>query len=202
MKNKNFVLLDKNDIIMNIETTIDSNFNVVDLSESQKIEFNFDIPNNKKIKINWLSMSKNINKKINITITTNGKNNNIDLNSNSLLYENSNISFNVCAKNKSEYENSINLKISALLNDDKSKFSACPIFDFTTNSINAKHSVNVGGLNKEELSYIMSRGINENIAKKILITSKIESVVQFLDKKQKQIVNSMISKITGTQYGC
>ena len=147
-------------------------------------------------------MSKNINKKINITITTNGKNNNIDLNSNSLLYENSNISFNVCAKNKSEYENSINLKISALLNDDKSKFSTCPIFDFTTNSIDAKHSVNVGGLNKEELSYIMSRGINENIAKKILITSKIESVVQFLDKKQKQIVNSMISKITGTQYGC
>ena len=37
---------------MNIETTIDSNFNVVDLSESQKIEFYFDIPNNKKIKIN------------------------------------------------------------------------------------------------------------------------------------------------------
>jgi Fe-S cluster assembly scaffold protein SufB len=63
----------------------------------------------------------------------------------------------------------IKQQINGILLDNNSTIYAEPSLIIGNNKLKADHEVNIGGINKENLFYLMSRGINETKAKKILI---------------------------------
>lgn len=205
MKTNSILFLDEHVDAINQIFTCNENNNwcFVDLSTSDKIDIKLDITNDQSIKINWLTINnQDIDKKVNVHINLINDSNNVLFNSHTLLYGKSKVFFKVYVTNESNRNNKVNIKISSIINNDLAKFSACPIFDFSTNNIDAKHSVNIGGLNKDELCYLMSRGVDENLAKFLLIKSKINIVLDLLDDSKKNMLSKRINEIVGIEDEC
>jgi Fe-S cluster assembly scaffold protein SufB len=60
-------------------------------------------------------------------------------------------------------------QVNGIILDNESSITALPSLLIGNNNIKADHEVNIGGINKENLFYLMSRGIKEQDARKILI---------------------------------
>ncbi len=77
--------------------------------------------------------------------------------------------------------------------DKKCKASASPILKIDENDTNASHAAAVGKINDEHLFYLMSRGINENEAKRLITLGYLYPVLSFFfDKETKQEVEKCI----------
>ncbi|MDR2568390.1 MAG: SufD family Fe-S cluster assembly protein [Mycoplasmataceae bacterium] len=63
----------------------------------------------------------------------------------------------------------VSQKIIGVLTTKNSSIKATPIMNVYNNQVNAEHEVNVGYLNKEEIFYLMSKGVKKSKATKILI---------------------------------
>jgi Fe-S cluster assembly scaffold protein SufB len=62
----------------------------------------------------------------------------------------------------------ISQEINGLIINDGS-IDALPILKIKNNKVNASHSINIGGINKNELFYLLTKGIDKNNATAIII---------------------------------
>ncbi|MGR3178661.1 MAG: Fe-S cluster assembly protein SufD [Candidatus Anammoxibacter sp.] len=86
-----------------------------------------------------------------------------------------------------------------LLLSDNAKADSIPVLEIEADEIKATHGVTVGQVDKEQMFYLMSRGLNESDAKKLIADGFFESIINmvtqeyardslrhFIDKKRKR----------------
>lgn len=79
--------------------------------------------------------------------------------------------------------------------DKKCKAAASPILKIDENDVEASHSASVGKVNEEHLFYLMSRGINENDAKRLITLGYLNPVLPFIfDEATRNDVEQSILK--------
>lgn len=79
-------------------------------------------------------------------------------------------------------KNQINQTINGLIFDNDSEIKALPCLDIYTNTINAKHTVNIGQVDPEIIFYLNSKGLNNQQAYSFLIDSFIQQLKPMIDK--------------------
>lgn len=175
------------------EFIFDSNFSIVDLNKSNQIKFilqaNYE---NVSASFNLLLIAKDKQKRIDIECNLESFNNDLKINVFCLAFDNSKIKVFIKAKNTNKKKNDINIAINSVIFGDNSTFSACPIFDFNSNEINAKHSVKIGSLNDKEVNYLISRGISKENAKTMLLNGKIDAILKHLNSEDKMKIKNKI----------
>lgn len=88
---------------------------------------------------------------------------------------------------------SANQSAKIMVFDKECKASASPILKIDENDTNASHAAAVGKINDEHLFYLMSRGINENEAKRLITLGYLYPVLSFFfDKETKEEVEKCI----------
>lgn len=65
-----------------------------------------------------------------------------------------------------------------ILLSDTSYSKALPMLLCTEDDVEGEHSTATGKIDEEELFYLMSRGINDNDAKKIIVKAKFNSIIE------------------------
>ena len=68
--------------------------------------------------------------------------------------------------------------------DSKCKASASPILKIDDNDTNASHGASVGKINDEHLFYLMSRGIDENTAKRLITLGYLNPILPYFFDKE------------------
>jgi len=74
-----------------------------------------------------------------------------------------------------------------ILGEDTIKIS--PIMEVSTNEVMANHLVTIGSFNPEELFYLNSKGLSEKLAKDMLKTSFIWSVLPEYLRNKMEVIN-------------
>ena len=73
-----------------------------------------------------------------------------------------------------------------LLLSDNAKADSIPKLEIKADEVRATHGVTVGQVDKEQLFYLMSRGINEEDAKEMIVDGFLESIVGMADQTTEQ----------------
>lgn len=93
-------------------------------------------------------------------------------------------------KNKSINTNS-SQSIDAIILDDKSKIEMTPSLFINENEVFANHSSNISRINKDDLYYIMSKGISKKDAEKMYILSFL---MKQTPTEKKELIEQMIER--------
>jgi len=80
----------------------------------------------------------------------------------------------------------------ALLIDEKSISKTFPIMKIEENSVNIAHEARVGNIGEEQIFYLMSRGLSEENAKKMIVLGFIEPIVKALPLEYAVELNRLI----------
>ena len=83
----------------------------------------------------------------------------------------------------------------AILFSDKVKSYLIPSMEIDTNEVQAKHSASMGKIGEKELFYVMSRGISEEDAKKLIVEGFLGEVVNLFPKVSWLEVEDIIPKL-------
>lgn len=115
--------------------------------------------------------------KIHINVNMNGNNSSVSLKVHILnINDTSNIDVICDGLIKKSIDNELVEDLKGLIvNKDKIKIS--PNMEVYTDLVSANHLVTVGSFNKEELFYLISKGLSEKNAKKVIVESFINSVL-------------------------
>lgn len=70
-----------------------------------------------------------------------------------------------------------------LLLSDIAKAEVVPSLEIQENNIKAGHAATIGRINDQELFYLMSRGLSENIAKTLIVQGFIKSILNEFPEK-------------------
>jgi len=82
-----------------------------------------------------------------------------------------------------------------MLLSNKTKSKSLPMLLCTEEDVDGKHSSSVGKVNEKELFYIMSRGLNYDEARKLIVKAKCTNIInQLFDEDLK---NEILNKIDG-----
>ena len=80
--------------------------------------------------------------------------------------------------------------------DDGVDASSSPSLRIDENDVNASHAAIVGRLNEEHLYYLMSRGLSEDEARKLITYGYLSPIAQYFDlKTQEEIMNKIKSRL-------
>lgn len=79
-----------------------------------------------------------------------------------------------------------------LMMDNKSNASTLPSMDVSENDVKVSHEASVGKIGEEQLFYLMSRGLNEEDATKMIVSGFIEPVVKELPLEYAVELNKLI----------
>jgi Fe-S cluster assembly protein SufD len=79
-----------------------------------------------------------------------------------------------------------------LLINENAEADSIPILEIDNSEVNCKHATTISHLDKDRLFYLMSRGINEDIAKNELIKGFFNSLFINLSPEEKEILKKMI----------
>jgi len=77
-----------------------------------------------------------------------------------------------------------NMSEYTLLLSDKTRANAVPALEIETNNVRAKHAAAVGQIDKDQLFYLMSRGLNKTTAERLIVRGFFESVLQNVKLQQ------------------
>ena len=85
-----------------------------------------------------------------------------------------------------------------LMLSKKSRGDANPILLIDENDVTAGHAASVGRIDKQQLYYLTSRGLSENIAKRMIIKGFLESVITVIESdRTKKMLRSVIERSLG-----
>jgi len=84
------------------------------------------------------------------------------------------------------------VKCDGLLLDDKSNTVTLPSMQVSENSVDASHEAAVGKIGEEQLFYLMSRGLNEEEATKMIVLGYIEPLIKELPIEYAVELNRLI----------
>ena len=86
------------------------------------------------------------------------------------------------------------IKCDTIILDDKSKSDTIPKNIIENNLSYLEHEATVSKLDEEKLFYLMSRGLIENNAKRLIINANYNIVIdKILDEKTKELVRKEIN---------
>ncbi|MDP3918755.1 MAG: SufD family Fe-S cluster assembly protein [Nanoarchaeota archaeon] len=84
------------------------------------------------------------------------------------------------AKNCTGHQRSENILL-----DENAKCNAVPILEINNDDISCSHGVNFTTLNEEQLFYLNSRGLDDNLSKEMIILGFIEPIIKYIKDKEK-----------------
>ncbi len=84
------------------------------------------------------------------------------------------------------------VKCDGLMMDDNSKAFTYPSMEVSENNVKVSHEAVVGKVGEEELFYLMSRGLNESEAMKMIVAGFIEPIVKELPLEYAAELNKLI----------
>lgn len=181
--NKDLVIDIKDNSSLKLDT-----FNL--LNESRNIEIN--IFDNSIFEENLVIINKGINRFI-ITINMLGNNSTAKIKLR-VINTSSDDKIDIECNGKVESNTLNNILIEDLkgliINNETIKIS--PNIKVLTNEVEANHLVTIGAFDKEELFYLKSKGLSDNICKKLLIESFVTGIIS---EKNKEKIKMEVSKI-------
>ncbi len=184
------------DSIININS--DSNLNIIDIDDaSPSIDLTFNITAD--CFINFSSCTYASNKHIKINLNLMASNINVVLNLNSLTIGANKTDITLYAANKGDVRDvNIDMQVSGILSSPKGQMSCIPIYDFSTNLINATHGVTMGTFDEDQIFNLLTKGIAIDDAKTMIIWSKFNVALNALDERIKESYYQMILKMWKT----
>lgn len=197
-------ILNEHDFKLNLtlENNETKNLYFIDVLDMD-VDFNLTINLNKNNLVNCIFGSLNIKKyKKNINIYMNHNSDAsysycevFSINSG---HSNTNIDLSAKIENKSLNNNCIQIIKGILLSDD-CKIKGKPNLFIDSNNIKAKHSLAIGSLNKNHLFYLISKGINQENARKLIIMGFFNTLINKIDdsesEKKESLYNAIYKKI-------
>ena len=94
--------------------------------------------------------------------------------------------------NSGSVDSKSNVRCDGLIIGDKSKSITYPAMDVSEKEVDVSHEAVVGKIGEEDLFYLMSRGLSEEEATKMIVSGFIEPVVKELPLEYAMELNSLI----------
>jgi len=94
-----------------------------------------------------------------------------------------------------------NIKCDTLMMDHFSKSNTLPNIESQANDSEIAHEATVGKISEEQIFYLMSRGINEDAARQLIVSGFIEPIVKELPLEYAVELNRLIKLETGGRLG-
>jgi len=183
----NFTLIenDINNSILISNKKLTSNF--LDLTQKNlKVKQIFEI-NNSELTINFCSINSKYNKNFDLTFNFIGNNSKVIINFNTINYDFSNSIIKIKGQMLENFlDNKIHIDIQGFNIGKSCSITGLPIFIINSCELNATHSLNICKINKNELFYLLSKGLKENEAISMIIWSKFASC---LKNQSSKIIN-------------
>lgn len=82
----------------------------------------------------------------------------------------------------------------ALLLSKEAKAEAIPSLEIDENEVKAGHASTVGPVDPEQIFYLMSRGVTQTEAKRMVVQGYFHSVSELLPDKEQETLNTFLSK--------
>ena len=183
----------RNDSIINLKVIDKSKINLIILNKNYNVTINLEMLDNTTVEINSLGINSNINYNViqnnncnlkvvssiltkvdsinNINVNMIGNNNNTKFYTNGINLDNNKLYFNLNGIVKKDLIGCYLDEISKIINLGEGDSLIIPNLIIDTKEVIANHSAFIGTFNKDDLCYLMSRGINKNDAYKLLIKS-------------------------------
>lgn len=202
--NSNIEIDSNSNIILNLLVDSYDNFEInVNCKENSTFEFWVaDISlNNSNIKINinlngenskgeihFCSISdKNNLKKYSFNVNHNSQFTSSKILFNSVSKDNGDIKVNAITHIKENMKKSnASQNIRIILLDENSKGSGNPVLKIDNNDIKANHGCAIGNIKESDLFYLLSRGINEKDAKKLIVLGNLIPIINNFDEENKE----------------
>ncbi len=180
------------DINPNIVINDDVIFNIIDLHNTVlDIDLTFDVSSN--CIINFSSCTYDVDKQIKVRINLLKSNIDVKLNINSLTIGNVKTTIELCGTNPQKIcDSAIDMQVSGIISSAGGKISCVPMYDFSTNLINATHGVTMGTFSEEQLFNLLVKGIKINDAKTMIIWSKFNMSLDGISEQEKQSYYQLI----------
>lgn len=93
------------------------------------------------------------------------------------------------AKNTNTY-----FREDALLLSKQAKAEAIPSLEIDENEVKAGHASTVGPVDSEQVFYLMSKGIDQEAAKRLIVQGYFHSIFEQLPETEKEKLNTFLSK--------
>ena len=170
-----------------------SNINFIELGGKVKVSNYYSKLNEKSSENNFNSLyiGKNNDKlDLNYYINNNNKNTISNMNIVGVLKDNSYKAFKGIIDFSKDSKKSIGKELeNCILLSDKVISKSLPILLCHEEDVNGSHGVSTGKIDNEQLFYIMSRGISEEDAKKLIINANFNNIINNInDKKIKELI--------------
>lgn len=167
------------------------------LKEDANININVDIQKDVKFSLNVVIYSYQ-NAIVNINVKTNSffdKSENI-VNINAIANDSSSMNI----KLDSMIPENINFakisqNIKGILLSENSRILGIPQLTVNSDQVIANHALNIGGMNEEELFYLMSKGFNEQTCKKIILNGFIKLSLNSLSENKQNKYLKKLNKL-------
>ncbi len=84
-----------------------------------------------------------------------------------------------------------------LLMGDQARCNAIPILEVENNDVSCSHGTTMGQIDEEQLYYLLSRGLDEKEAKRLLVLGFIEPILQKIsdEKTREELLNAIQEKL-------
>jgi len=84
-----------------------------------------------------------------------------------------------------------------LLVGEEARCNAIPILEVENDDVSCSHGTTMGQVDEEQLYYLLSRGLDEHIARKLLVLGFIEPILQKIsnEKVREEIMNSLQERL-------
>ena len=199
MENKFFLINDNtiNTILVSKKNNLEHLYFIYP-NNDLNINLNYELDKYSFVNINVVVINY-LNYQINLNINSLSNNffNNFNINVNAIGFDDSKTFISINSYiGKHGNENYVNQIINGLLLSSNSKITGEPILKINNNNISAKHSLHIGSINYDELFYLQTKGLNERMAKKILINALIDNITinynEQINEKIKQEINERL----------
>lgn len=132
--------------------------------------------------------------KLNITVCHNAENTKSEVIVKSVLMDTASVNFNGLVKiKKGAKKTNAWLAAHILLLSKKARGQAIPSLEILENDIKAGHATTVGRVNDLELFYLMSRGLTEQMAKKIIVEGFLGSIIERFPEKDRVLAEKKLN---------
>src|SRR5208337_3184181 len=98
----------------------------------------------------------------------------------------------MCKMTKAALDCKSRVVCDALLLDEKSRSDTYPTIEVEAERVSVEHEASVSKISEEQLFYLMSRGLSESEAAKMIITGFIEPLVKELPMEYAVEMNRLI----------
>jgi len=93
---------------------------------------------------------------------------------------------------KNAINSKVNVQCDALMTDNKSKSNTIPYMDIRNSKVAIEHEASVSRISEEQLFYLMSRGLNKEQARQMIVSGFIEPIVKALPIEYAVELNRLI----------